>query len=331
MKKNYESVPNWWFHSILALVFGLSLFACEGFGKQLQLPWWGLILACAMAFFFTLPVGIIQATTNMQIGLNVITEMLIGFIYTGKPLANVAFKTYGYISMSQALTFLADFKLGHYMKIPPKSMFVAQLVGTVVASSVYFGTAWWLLSTIDHICDAAALPEGSPWTCPSDNVFYNSSIIWGVIGPLRMFTSQGVYGLLNWWFLVGAVAPLPAYFLSRRYPEKKWLRMINVPLILGGTASMPPARSVNYVMWGVVGMYFNVYVYRVNKRWWARYAYVMSAAINAGIAFMAILMYFTLQSYDISINWWGLDIDDHCPLASCPTAPGVATEGCPVH
>ncbi|XP_047965145.1 oligopeptide transporter 5-like [Salvia hispanica] len=331
MKKNYESVPDWWFHSILALVFGLSLFACEGFGKQLQLPWWGLILACAMAFFFTLPVGIIQATTNMQIGLNVITEMLIGFIYPGKPLANVAFKTYGYISMAQALTFLADFKLGHYMKIPPKSMFVAQLVGTVVASSVYFATAWWLLSTIGHICDAAALPEGSPWTCPSDNVFYNSSIIWGVIGPLRMFTSKGVYGLLNWWFLVGAVAPLPAYFLSRRYPEKKWVRMVNVPLILGATASMPPARSVNYVMWGAVGVYFNVYVYRVNKRWWARYAYVMSAAINAGIAFMAIVMYFALQSYDVSINWWGLDIDDHCPLASCPTAPGVAVEGCPVH
>jgi hypothetical protein len=34
---------------------------------------------------------------------------------------------YGYISMAQALTFLADFKLGHYMKIPPRSMFMAQV------------------------------------------------------------------------------------------------------------------------------------------------------------------------------------------------------------
>lgn len=62
-----------------------------------------------------------------QIGLNVITELVIGYMYPGKPLANVAFKTYGYISMTQALSFLGDFKMGHYMKIPPKSMFIVQV------------------------------------------------------------------------------------------------------------------------------------------------------------------------------------------------------------
>lgn len=60
-------------------------------------------------------------------GLNVITEFIIGYIYPGKPLANVAFKTYGYISMAQALYFVQDFKLGHYMKVPPKSMFIVQV------------------------------------------------------------------------------------------------------------------------------------------------------------------------------------------------------------
>lgn len=54
--------------------------------------------------------------------------MIIGFIYPGKPLANVAFKTYGYTSMYQAIMFLSDFKLGHYMKIPPKSMFLVQVI-----------------------------------------------------------------------------------------------------------------------------------------------------------------------------------------------------------
>ncbi|KAG6384295.1 hypothetical protein SASPL_155901 [Salvia splendens] len=158
-----------------------------------------------------------------------------------------------------------------------------------------------LLRLLRHglVAPGAALDEGSHWTCPGDNVFYNASIIWGVIGPLRMFTSQGVYGMLNWWFLVWAVGPLPAYFLSRKYPEKKWLRLINMPLILGGTASMPPARAVNYII--------------------------------VGIAFMAVVIYFTLQSYEVSISWWGLDVDDNCPLATCPTAPGVVVKGCPVH
>ncbi|KAK6931112.1 Oligopeptide transporter, OPT superfamily [Dillenia turbinata] len=73
--------------------------------------------------------------------------MVIGYMLPGKPLANVTFKTYGYISMAQALTFLADFKLGRYMKIPPKAMFLAQLAGTAIASTVSFlTTGGWFLA-----------------------------------------------------------------------------------------------------------------------------------------------------------------------------------------
>lgn len=85
--------------------------------------------------------------------MNVITELIIRYMYPGKPLANVTFKTYGYASMVQAITFLSDFKLGHYMKIPPKYMLIVQLVATVAASSVYFGTAWWLLTSVNNICN----------------------------------------------------------------------------------------------------------------------------------------------------------------------------------
>ncbi|XP_020591466.1 oligopeptide transporter 1-like [Phalaenopsis equestris] len=329
MKKNYERIPQWWFHVLLVLMFGLAILACEGFGKQLQLPYWGVLLAGGVALLYTLPVGIIQATTNQQVGLNVITELVIGYLYPGKPLANVSFKTYGYISMAQAITFIQDFKLGHYMKIPPKSMFIVQLVGTVVASSVYFGTAWWLLDSVENICNPTKLPEGSPWTCPGDDVFYNASIIWGVVAPLRMFGRLGIYSKLNYFFLIGFLAPIPVWVLSRIYPEKKWIKLINMPIILGSTGMMPPARAVNYLMWGLVGVVFNIYVFRKYKSWWGKNNYILSAGLDAGVAFMGILIYFALQDYNIyGANWWGLETD-HCPLAKCPTAPGVNVEGCP--
>lgn len=51
-----------------------------------------------------------------------------GVILPGRPIANVCFKVYGYMSMTQAISFLSDFKLGHYMKIPPRSMFLVQVM-----------------------------------------------------------------------------------------------------------------------------------------------------------------------------------------------------------
>ncbi|KAF9609027.1 hypothetical protein IFM89_012467 [Coptis chinensis] len=331
MKKNYKSVPQWWFYTLLALVLALSIYTCEGFDRNLQLPYWGVIMAAVLALFFTLPIGIITATTNQTPGLNVITEMIIGYMYPGYPLANVVFKTYGYISMTQAITFLSDFKLGHYMKIPPRSMFAVQLVGTLISSSVYFGTAWWLLESVEGICQPHLLKKGSPWTCPGDDVFYNASVIWGVVGPRRMFGDLGQYKKLNYFFLVGILAPLPVWALSRMFPKQKWIGLINMPIILGATGAMPPGRAVNYLMWGAVGFVFNFYIYRRYKRWWARHNYVLSAALDAGVAFSAILTYVTLQIRNKNgMNWWGMELDDHCHLAWCPTAPGIVVEGCPV-
>ena len=207
----------------------------------------------------------------------------------------------------------------------------SQFAGTLVSSTAYFGTAWWLLESVENICNPDLLPEGSPWTCPGDDVFYNASIIWGVIGPLRMFANLGVYPQLNWFFLVGFLAPFPGWYLSRKYPNKKWLSLIHTPILLGATGNMPPARAVNYWVWAAVGLFFNAYIFRRYKSWWARHNYILSAALDAGVAFTAVLLFFTLQSKDIvGPNWWGLDSGDHCELAACPTAPGIVSEGCPV-
>ena len=45
-------------------------------------------------------------------------ELIIGYALPGRPIAMMMFKTYGYTTMTQALQFTSDFKLGHYMKVP---------------------------------------------------------------------------------------------------------------------------------------------------------------------------------------------------------------------
>lgn len=56
-------------------------------GWQTNLTWWAFLLAVFISFAFSLPIGIIQAVTNNQIGLNVLTEFVFGYIQPGRPLA----------------------------------------------------------------------------------------------------------------------------------------------------------------------------------------------------------------------------------------------------
>eukprot|EP01018_Ginkgo_biloba_P001644 Gb_01018 [translate_table: standard] len=328
--KKYPDIPSWWFYVLLFGTLAVSLAVCEGYKDTVQLPWWGLLMACALAAFFTLPISVITATTNQTPGLNVITEYLIGYILPGKPVANVCFKVYGYMSMSQAISFLSDFKLGHYMKIPPRSMFLVQFIGTILAGTVNLGVAWWLLETVENICQKSLLPPNSPWTCPSDHVFYDASVIWGLVGPKRIFGKLGVYPALNWFFFGGAVAPVAVWLLHKAFPKSSWIPLINMPVLLGATSYMPPATSVNYTSWILVGTIFNFFVFRYRKTWWQRYNYVLSAALDAGLAFMGVLLYFSLSLENKSISWWGTD-GEHCPLAICPTAKGIQVDGCPVY
>ncbi|XP_009795358.1 oligopeptide transporter 2-like [Nicotiana sylvestris] len=323
----YKDIPSWWFHITLALSLALSLVLCIFMKDQVQLSWWGLLLAAFLALIFTLPISIITATTNMSPGLNVITEYIIGMIIPGYPIANVCFKTYGYMSMSQAVSFLQDFKLGHYMKVPPRSMFIVQLIGTILGGTINMGVAWWLLNSIKHICQPDLLPPNSPWTCNSDRVFFDASVIWGLVGPKRIF--WGDYIALNWFFVGGAVAPILVWLLHKTFPSQSWIKLINIPVLLGATAAMPPATTLNFNSWIFFGILFNFVIFRYRKKWWQRYNYVLSAALDAGVALMGVVLFFCLSLENVNFSWWGTG-GEYCDLATCPTAKGIFVDGCPL-
>jgi hypothetical protein len=149
------------------------------------------------------------------------------------------------------------------------------------------------------------------------------------VGPKRIFGSLGEYSAINWFFLLGFLAPVPVYILHRCYPKVKLFRLINMPILIGATGNMPPATSVNYTSWFIMAFIFNFVIFRYRKNWWVRYNYVLSGALDAGIAFMGVLLYIALGLNNIQISWWGTNYDG-CALATCPTQPGVNITGCPV-
>lgn len=85
LMRKYPEAPDWWYGALLAIMLGF----CFGtvYGYETHLAGWALVLALLIATIWSIPIGMIKAITNIDIGLNVFTGMclLSPSIRTGLP------------------------------------------------------------------------------------------------------------------------------------------------------------------------------------------------------------------------------------------------------
>lgn len=169
------------------------------------------------------------------------------------------------------------------------------------------------------------------YTCPQETrisnnsfarTFFSASVIWGLIGPGRLFGPGMPYRPMLWFFLIGFLLPIPFWLLSRKYPRVTWLKYVHIPLIFNATGMMPPAVPVNFSMWCAVGFIFMFYLRRYRHEWWRKYNYVTSAAFDSGVAISTLVIFGVIQGSGYVPDWWGnggqglYATPDNCPLAS---------------
>ncbi|KAI3915466.1 hypothetical protein MKW92_023548, partial [Papaver armeniacum] len=127
LMKKYDPIPHWWFYTIIVSTIVLALLNSMLYGKQFELPYWGILLAYILPFILILPIGVITATTGQDsINMLGLSQLIMGWLYPGNPLANLSFQSYCTTTLSNSIGFISEFKSAHYMKIPPKSLFIAQ-------------------------------------------------------------------------------------------------------------------------------------------------------------------------------------------------------------
>ncbi|EFY98860.2 OPT oligopeptide transporter [Metarhizium robertsii] len=317
LMKKYKEAPDWWYMGLFLVMLAMGLFTVLAYPTKLT--WWGFLLAVAISFGFSLPIGIIEAVTNNRIGLNVLTEFIFGYIQPGRPLALMIFKTFGYITMSQALSFVSDLKFGHYMKIPPRTMFWAQVVATTFSCFIQIIVLNLALTNIPDVCDQH---QRHHFTCPGGRVFFSASVIWGLIGPDRMFSPGRIYSALFLFFVLGAIVPIVVYFGFKRYPKSP-LQYVMAPLIFGGAGAIPPATPLNYFSWGIVGFIFQYWIKKRHFGWWGRLNFLTSCGLDLGLALGTLFIFFAFTMHGIEApKWWGNEIVD-----STMDAQGTAVQG----
>ena len=125
------------------------------------------------------------------------------------------------------------------MKLAPRTVFTVQILSLVVCGMVQAATKEWVVS---HIPDLCSPDEPSRFTCPTVNVFYTASVLWGVIGARRTFGKGTLYNPIYYGTIVGVALPLLLWYLSLRLPRSR-IRYLSAPLIFAGMTFTPPASG----------------------------------------------------------------------------------------
>ena len=77
LMRKYKEAPEWWFLAVFVVSFVCGLVAALAWDTHL--PWWAYILCILIGAVLFTPVGVVQAISSQQTGLNVITEMVVGY------------------------------------------------------------------------------------------------------------------------------------------------------------------------------------------------------------------------------------------------------------
>jgi OPT family small oligopeptide transporter len=350
--RRYPTVPDWWYALVLLITFAISVVVVEVWDTDL--PVWALLIAILVAAVYALPAGFIYAMTGSLPATNIIGELVAGYMMPRRAVPNMVFKVYCVQALSSGLNFVQDLKVGHYMKVNPRATFAMQLIATGWTAVVQWAVKQFIFGHVERVCDPA---QPQCFTCPHANVFFTSSIIWGAVGPDLLFGRDSIYHPIYLGLLVGAVLPIPIWLLARRFPRTP-IKFISTPIFFNGLSFIPPASGLNYASWFLTGFIFQYLIRRRNFRWWSKYNFVTSAALDLGTVASVrvpcavyvlqlltlsspqfIFMFLTLalpRNGELYVNWWGNNVVgnniDSQRTPYLPTGPdGFAPPPPPVH
>lgn len=325
----YREVPDWWFLAILAGALGVAVAFLRIY--PLDTPVWLVFLLIGVNLVFAVPLSFLSATTGTNLGLGALIQVITGYLLPGNSNAFLFAQTLGSWALAgYGDNYVQDNKMAHYVRIAPRAVFRCQIGTIIITCFVAVATQNWILTHVPGLCTPN---QPSRFTCASDGApLYASSLMWGLLGSDRMFGSM--YPMFKWCFLIGvgiAVVFLvgqdvlgPRYlpgvrlwFEKRLSPRRfaqldgtlfllvarmKWL---NPALVIQGIQHWAPSNMAYKTPGFILSFVFMYWLPRHRLVWWERYNYTLSAALTAGVAVSALIMFFAVGYHPVRLSWWG--------------------------
>ncbi|KAI5271558.1 OPT-domain-containing protein [Aureobasidium subglaciale] len=327
LMRNYKEVPDWWFLVIAFISFIFAIIILEQF-DGLQTPVWTIFFVIILNLVFLVPMSYLYAISGTTEGLNVVTELVMGYALPGRPEALMFVKAYGYNINGQADNYTSDQKMGLYAKIPPRAMYRGQLMSVILTAFVAYGCVTFVDTDIEGICTPG---QAASFNCANGSqIYFSASVVWGAIGPSRVFSQ--FYPFMKYMFLLGFLlalawwsikqfGPLLRSMAQARLPSSiyrpldivvftpvSWLKNVHPSLVINGFLQWAPLNLTYYTSAVYMSFAFMYYLRRYKTSWWEKYNYVLAAAFSAGVAFSGIIMFFAVQYHPKDVSWWGTNV-----------------------
>ncbi|KAG0707311.1 OPT oligopeptide transporter protein-domain-containing protein [Suillus ampliporus] len=311
----YPDAPNSWYFAVFVLSFIVSLVVI--YTTNSTLPWWGFVISLLLATISILFFGALFAITGLGFIIQPFVQMIGGYLHSGKPVANMYFVLYGYNTVTQAQLLLRDLKIAQYAKLPPRAAFTAQIVGTLLGAILNF---IMMNSIIDNQREILLSIQGTNiWSGQQPQQYNSQAIAWGGLSH-ELFSAGQRYQWVPWAYVVGLFIPIPFWVIHRYFPKLR-ADYLYTPVIAYFIGWLCVGINSSILSYFAVAFLSQWWLRTRYPRWFAKYNYIIGAALDGGTQVMVFILSFAVQGAGGTSHlfpaWWGANQGgnyDHCAM-----------------
>ncbi|KOS18852.1 Oligopeptide transporter 6 [Escovopsis weberi] len=318
MAKHYKEAPWWWF--VVVLVFSFVLGLIVVIKENITLPVWAYVVSLLLGIFIAPLSTILYARYGNGIATNNLSKMLAGLMLPNRPIGNMYFAAWSHNVISNTVTLCNDLKMGEYLKIPPRIMFLTQMYGTVLGGFINYAV---MVSIVGRNRELLIDSNGnSSWSGASIQSYNTNAASWALAKYL--YKSGARYELVPLGLAIGfgavAVHRVFTYFVPkiRNFSTSD----INLPQFIQYAGFIPYNATQTCVLLSqvIAGFFTQFYLRNYRPRIFKDYMYLITGGWDgASLTALFILSFAVFGAGGPSVpfpKWWGNNVDGYYDL--CP-------------
>ncbi|KAI1858146.1 hypothetical protein JX265_010814 [Neoarthrinium moseri] len=320
MAKHYKETPWWWYVIVLVVSFVLGLVVVVK--ENVTLSAWAYVVALILGTIIAPFSTLLYSRYGNGIATNNLSKMLGGLLVPERPIGNMYFAAWSHNVINDCVQLCQDLKMGEYLKIPPRIMFLTQIYGTILGGFINYAV---MISIVNGNRELLADSDGnSSWSGATMQSYNTNATSWALAKYL--YRAGGKYEMVPIGIGIGAgivvVHRVFAYFVPkiRNFSTSE----INFPQFIQYAGYIPYNQSQTCVLfsWVIGGFYVQYYLRNYRPRIFKDYMYLVTGAFDgASLSVLFILSFAVFGAGGPSIpfpTWWGNNADGNYDL--CPTA-----------